>query len=100
MGTLAVVALVGRMVGLFALLMLVPLAFAVAGHDRAENAFLIATALTFGSGMVMSLLTRRFRRELQPRDGFVLVGLTWLTLPLFGALPLWLAVPGLSATNA
>ncbi len=100
MGTLAVVALVGRMVGLFALLMLVPLAFAVFEHDRAENAFLIATAFTFASGIVMSLLTRRFRRELQPRDGFVLVGLTWLTLPLFGALPLWLAVPGLSATNA
>jgi trk system potassium uptake protein len=44
--------------------------------------------------------TRRFRRELQPRDGFVLVGMTWLVLPAFGALPLVLAVPGLSITNA
>ncbi len=100
MGTLAVVALVGRMVALFALLMLVPLAFAVFRHDPAEDAFVIATATTGGSGILMSLLTWRFRRELQPRDGFVLVGLTWLTLPLFGALPLWLAVPNLSATNA
>jgi len=41
MGTLAVVALVGRMIGLFAFLMLVPLAFALAGHDPAERAILI-----------------------------------------------------------
>jgi trk system potassium uptake protein TrkH len=48
----------------------------------------------------MSLATRRFRRELQPRDGFLLVALTWLVLPAFGALPLWLAIPGLSVTDA
>ena len=97
---LAVVALVGRMVVLFALLMLVPLAFALAEHDPAEDAFLVATAITFGCGVLMSLATRRFRRELQPRDGFVLVGLTWLTLPAFGAIPLLLAMPGLSVTDA
>lgn len=100
MGALAVVALVGRMVVLFALLMLVPMVFALADHDAAERPFVIAAIATAASGVVMSLLTRRFRRELQPRDGFVLAGLTWLVLPLFGALPLWLAVPGLSVTNA
>ena len=100
MGTLAVVALVGRMVGLFALLMLLPLAFALAGGDAAVQAFAASTALTAAAGVTMGLATRRFRRELQPRDGFVLVGLTWLVLPAFGALPLWLAVPGLGATNA
>ena len=97
---LAVVALVGRMVVLFALLMLVPLAFGVSDHDPAEQAFLVATAITFGCGVVMSLATRRFRRELQPRDGFVLVGLTWLVLPAFGAIPLLLAMPQLSVTDA
>lgn len=100
MGALAVVALVGRMVVLFALLLLVPLAFALAERDAAERAFLTAAGLTLVCGLAMSLATRRFRRELQPRDGFLLVGLTWATLPLFGALPLWLAIPGLSLTNA
>ncbi len=100
MGALAVVALVGRMVGLFALLMLVPLAFAVTGHDEAEGAFLWSAGITLASGVGLGLLTRRFRRELQPRDGFVLVGMTWLVLPAFGALPLLLAIPGLSATDA
>ncbi len=100
MGALAVLALVGRMVVLFALLLLVPLAFAVARHDAAERAFVIAALVTALAGVLMSAATRRFRRELQPRDGFVLVGMTWLVLPAFGALPLVLAVPGLSITNA
>ena len=100
MGALAVIALIGRMVVLFALLLLVPLAFALREHDPAEMAFITAGGLTLSAGLGMSLLTRRFRRELQPRDGFLLVGLTWLVLPLFGALPLWLAIPGLSVTDA
>jgi len=100
MGSLAVIALVGRMVVLFAFLMLVPLAFAVLGHDAAEQDFIVAISATLVAGLLLSALTRRFRRELQPRDGFVLVGLTWLVLPLFGALPLYLAVPNLGLTRA
>ncbi|HOB96049.1 MAG TPA: potassium transporter TrkG [Aquabacterium sp.] len=97
---LAVVALVGRMLVLFGLLMGVPLAFAVLGRDPAEDAFGLSLGITLACGLAMSLATRRFRRELQPRDGFVLVGLTWTLLPAFAALPLWLAVPGLSPTDA
>lgn len=100
MGALAVIALIGRMLMLFALLMGVPLAFALSQHDPAEGAFLAASGITLGCGAVMSLATRRFRRELQPRDGFLLVSLTWLILPAFGALPLMLHLPGLSFTDA
>jgi len=97
---LAVFALVGRMVVLFALLMIVPLSFAVGRHDAAERAFLIAIGVTLGAGILMSLAARRVRRELQPRDGFILVALTWLLLPAFGAIPLLLAIPDLSVTHA
>jgi trk system potassium uptake protein TrkH len=100
MGLLAVVALVGRLVVLFAAIMLVPLAFAWADHDRGEHAFIVSTVVTAFSGVVMSLGARRFRRELQPHDGFMLVGLTWALLPAFGALPLLLALPELSVTDA
>lgn len=100
MGALAVVALVGRMVVLFALLMLVPLAFALGQHDSAESAFLRSIGLTLAAGLGMSLSMRRFRHELQPRDGFLLVTLTWLLLPVFGALPLMLGLPSLSFTDA
>jgi len=97
---LAVLALVGRMVMLFALLMCVPLAFALAEQDPAEQAFITSIVVTFAVGAVMSLATLRFRRELQPRDGFVLVGAVWLLLPAFAALPLKLAIPGISITDA
>jgi trk system potassium uptake protein TrkH len=100
MGALAVVAMVGRLVVLFALLMGVPLAFAVVGEDGARAPFLAAAGITLACGLAMSLATRRFRRELQPRDGFLLVGLTWTLLPLFGALPLRLAIPDLSFSDA
>ena len=100
MGLLAVVALIGRVVFLFGLLMGVPLAFALFDHDRAEQPFIVAMAITLGAGVVMSVAMRRFRRELQPRDGFLLVTLTWLMLPAFGALPLMLALPELSFTDA
>ena len=92
---LAVVALVGRMVVIFALMMAVPLAFALSAHDKAEPAFVTAIIITTAVGLAMSALTRRFRRELQP-----LVGLTWSVLPAFGALPLKLAIPGISVTDA
>ena len=100
MGPLAVVGMVGRIVTVFAVLMLVPMTFALSEHDPAEGAFLLALAITAVSGVAMSLATRRFRRELQPRDGFLLVTLTWLLLPAFGSLPLMLAIPGLSFTDA
>jgi trk system potassium uptake protein len=100
MGALAVIALVGRIVLLFSLLMSVPLAFSLVQHDDAADAFVLALAATAAVGLVMSLATRRFRRELQPRDGFLLVGLIWSLLPAFGALPLLLAIPGLGFTDA
>jgi len=99
MGIAAVTALIGRMVVLFALLMGVPLAFSWVQGDAATGAFVQAMGITAACGLVLSLATRRFRRELQPRDGFLLVTLTWTVLPAFGALPMLLAIPGLSFTD-
>ena len=96
----AVLPVVGLLVMLLAVLMGVPLAFALAEHDSAEMAFLKGAGCTLAAGAMLRLLGRRHQRELQPRDGFVLVGLTWLLLPAFGAVPLWLGIPGLSVTDA
>ncbi len=100
MGALAVLALVGRMVMLFALLMLLPLAFARILKDPAEQAFMLAIGLTVLVGTALSITMRKFKRELQPRDGFILVGVTWMLLPVFGGLPIFLAVEGMTPTNA
>jgi trk system potassium uptake protein TrkH len=100
MGALAVLALVGRMVMLFALLMLLPLAFAVLQDDAAEDAFVRAIGITVLVGIALSVTTQKFKRELQARDGFILVGVTWMLLPVFGGLPIYLAVEATTPTNA
>ena len=45
------------------------------------------------SGLVLGRLTRRYGRELQPKDGFLLVSLVWMVLPAYSAAPLMLTVP-------
>lgn len=90
----------GGVLMMFALAMGVPTAFAWWGGDAALHAFLVSIATTFAAGLWVFLAARRSRRELQPRDGFLLVTLVWTVLPLFGALPIWLQLPGVSLTDA
>ena len=97
---LPVLAILGGIVMLFAAAMLVPLAFAFFGHDAALAAYDGAILITFFSGLVLFLCFRKFKRELQPRDGFLIVSLVWTVLPAFGTLPLLFHIPGLSFTDA
>jgi trk system potassium uptake protein TrkH len=97
---LPVLNVLGYVVLLFAATMLVPLAFAFFGGDKALRDYDIAVLVTAGSGVFLLLATRKFKRELQPRDGFLLVTLAWTLLPAFATLPLLLHLPGLSFTDA
>ena len=98
--TLPVLNVLGYVVLMFAATMLVPLAFAVVGGDGSQRGFDIALFATAGSGLALMLTTRRFRRELQVRDGFILVTLVWTVLPAFAMLPLLMQLPDLSITDA
>ena len=65
----------------------------------AQEQVLLWTAcfgLTLASGLALMAATRNQRRELQPRDGFLLVNLVWLVLPAYAALPLMYTVPDIS----
>ena len=92
--------IVGALIGLFSLSLLVPLAFAWVGLDAARPAFAQALGVTAACGTLLWWFTRRHKRELQPRDGFLLVVLVWTVLPAFAMLPLVWAMPGLSVTDA
>lgn len=98
--TLPVANVFGYIVLMFAATLLVPLAFAVIGADGAQRSFNIALLVTAGAGLILVLATRRFKRELQVRDGFVLVTLVWTALPAFATLPLLMQLPDLSITDA
>ena len=88
------------MVG-YSFLFLVPMGWAWS-HDGAAHVdvWLHGMALTSGVGLLLWLATSRYHRELLPRDGFLLVNLVWTVLPAFSAVPLMLAIDGLSWTDA
>ncbi|MEO8061568.1 MAG: potassium transporter TrkG [Pseudomonadota bacterium] len=75
----------------FSASMLLPLITAVFfSHDAALPAFLKASVIGIATGAITWLLTRKAKRELKIRDGFLLVALTWTLIPLVGCLPLML----------
>ena len=84
----------------FGLLMLVPLGVSWYQQDGATLSYDEALASTLATGSLLWLMTRRFRRDLKPRDAFLLVALTWIVLPIFGALPLYFHIQDLSFTDA
>ena len=88
------------MVG-YSAMFLIPLAWGLA-LDPAEmqEVWLDSIALSLALGLVLWVVTQRQRRELQPRDGFLLVNLVWSVLPALSAIPLMLAMPELSWTDA
>lgn len=91
----------GAIIFVFGLTMLVPLGTAWWTNDGALTAYDEAIAITLTCGILLWLFSRRLRpHELRVRDGFLLVTLTWLVVPLFGALPLLIQIPGLSFTDA
>ena len=86
---------------LFSPAFLVPLAFSISLADGAHGAYETGFLVTFVLGLFFFLATRgRHRRELQPRDGFLLVTLVWSVTPAFATIPLMLAIPGLTFTDA
>ncbi len=97
---LSVLRILGIVISLFALTMLVPLGFAFFGDDPARGAYDEAILITAVSGLMLTGLTWWHRRELYPRDGFLLVALVWLVLPVFAAIPFLRFFPEISFAKA
>jgi len=97
---LAVAHFLGLLLATFALAYALPVGCSLVMADGLWPKFLLSAALTAGCGVVLAVATLRFRRALKARDGFLLLTLGWLLLPGAAALPLLLALPGLSFTGA
>jgi len=97
---LPVVHILSKVLMLFAFAFLLPLGVSFAQTDGAQLAYDEAFLATFLCGAVLWLLSRRGRRELQTRDGFLLVVLIWAVLPVFSAIPLLVHMPEMSFTDA
>ena len=97
---LAVAHVLGLLLATFALAYLLPVGCSLLFGDGLLVQFLTAAAISAGVGLALAAATWRFRRELKPRDGFLLVTLGWLLLSAAAALPLLFALPNLSFTAA
>jgi len=88
------------MMAFFGLLYLLPIAWSLAVRDGAVLDFVAAGLINAFVGLAVAMATRRFRRELKPRDGFLLVTLSWALMSASAAIPLMIALPDLSFTDA
>ncbi len=88
------------MVAFFGLIYLLPILWSLGVNDGAVLDFLAAAAINVVVGLAVSFSTRRFRRELKPRDGFLLVTLAWVLMSGSAAIPLMIALPDLTFTDA
>lgn len=97
---LSVINLLGKIIAVFALTMLMPYGVAIWSDDGSSTIFSNSILTIFISGIVVSLITLPYKKELQIRDGFLLVVLVWLLLPCFGMLPLLSYFPELTIAKA
>lgn len=97
---LAVAKMLGLMLAGFSAAYLLPIAAALLAGDGTVLPFIAAALLTGGAGLALAGATRARARELKPRDGFLLVTLSWVVISALAAVPLILLLPRLSFTDA
>ena len=97
---LAVAHVLGMLMALFAVTFVLPLVSALVFQDGTFDDFAIAAGINVVIGLAIAGATRRYKRELKARDGFLLVTLTWVLMSLSAAVPLMIALPGISFTDA
>lgn len=90
----------GKMILVFGFAMLVPLFWSVWMNDGAQTVFGKSVLITVGGGLILWLSTFGYKRELQTKDGFLLVVLVWSVLPAFAMIPFILLLPDLSVSKA
>lgn len=97
---LAVARVLGLMMAFFGLLFVMPIVCSLLTRDGHLVDFVIAAGINIGLGLSIAVATRNHRRELKARDGFLLVTLSWVLMSASAALPLLIALPDLSFTDA
>ena len=82
--------LIGQLLRVEGLLLFLPLLCAVIYQEDTLTAFLIPAVMLIAAG---SVLTFRMpdKREIYAKEGFAIVGLSWILLSVFGALPFMLS---------
>lgn len=97
---LTVAPLLGQIAMVMSLSHVLPLVVSLATGDGEHTDFGLSMVFNFTLGYLVWMGTRRFRRDLKARDGILLVVLAWAGGAAFATIPLLLAMPALSFTDA
>ena len=97
---LAVAHVLGLLLSFFGAAYLLPFICAIFSGDGLALYFVIAAGSSTGAGLLIVAATARRRRELKPRDGFLLVTLGWIGTSALATIPLLMALPELTFTRA
>lgn len=89
---LPVLRVLGLLIVAFGLVMGFPMGVSLWENDGVWHVYPWSMAITLGVGLSLMLGLRRYRNELLPRHGVMLVTLVWVVLPLCAALPLMAAL--------
>jgi len=98
--SLTVIHALGMMLILFSVTCIMPMITSFIYQDGTLHDFVLAMLITLIAGSLMWAVTRRYKGELSVRHGYLLVVVMWTAIPAFATLPLLLALPGLSFTDA
>jgi trk system potassium uptake protein TrkH len=97
---LAVLNVLGSMLVLFSVTYVLPMVTSLIYRDGMLVDFVYAAAISIAVGTALVAVTHRHKRELRSRDGFLLVTLAWMFMSAIATVPLLIALPGLSFTDA
>ncbi len=101
MHPVVILRIVGLLLMVFSLSMLPPALAGIIFGDGAVLPFISGFFLLLVVGLVLWVPTRKIKRELRVRDGFIVVVMLWVVLGLAGSIPLLLAEsPSISITDA
>src|SRR4030095_14097420 len=97
---LGVAHVLGSLLAIFGGTYALPFVCSLVTRDGTTLAFIMSAAISSGGGLLISFATRRHRRELKPRDGFLLATLSWVLMSASATIPLLMCIPDLSFTDA
>jgi trk system potassium uptake protein TrkH len=97
---LGVAHVLGLVLAIFGVAYVLPVGCSIITGDGLWLQFVVAAVINSGVGLAIALVTLKFRRELKPRDGFLLVTLVWVLMSASATIPLLLALPNLTFTRA
>jgi trk system potassium uptake protein TrkH len=97
---LSVIHVLGSMLMMFSITYVLPILTSLIYDDGHLVDFMVAAVVCLVVGALVWAATRRHKRELRSRDGFMLVTLAWMLMSAIATVPLLIALPGLSFTDA